>query len=187
MHSISFKTRYESAFYSEKVKTNMHGIKIYNIQPNEKYILFLRYIFKKVVEGGFIRCNGSRQYFVYSGDESKIRILQVLENFLGYLDTACVLTTSYSITKERYDQISHNFKTGVTKGVTKEEKAAYDIVSTLLELISTYPSLEDILDNMTLNNADRSVASYNINTTVLSIFIKQTYTDFLEKPKKEDE
>ena len=183
MRSNIFKTTYESAFYSEKETTNIHGIKFYNFQPKEKYILFLRYIFKKVVEGGFIRCNGSRQYFVYSGDESKIRILQVLENFLGYLDTACVLTTSYSITKERYDQISR----GVETGVTKEEKAAYDIVSTLLEHRPTYPSLEHILDNMTLNNADGSVASYNINTTVLSIFIKQTYTDFLEKPKKEDE
>jgi hypothetical protein len=183
MHSNSFKTRYERAFYFQKETTNIHGIKFYNSQPNKKYILFLRYIFKKVVDGGFIRCNGKRQDFVYSRDKSKIRILTVLKKFLGYLDTACVLTTSYSITKDRYDQISRREKTGVTK----EEQAVYDIVSGIIYLQEDFPSLEHILYNMTLNNDNGSVASYNMNTTVLSRFINQTYKDFLKTTQKEDE
>ena len=39
---------------------------------------------------------------------------------------------------------------------------------------------------MTLNNPDGSIVSYNINTTVVSRLIRQSYTNFLY-PINEDE
>jgi hypothetical protein len=179
LHSNSFKIRYEKAFYTKDLKINYDGFKSCNIRANSKYILFLSYIFKKMVEGDFIRCNGIRQDFVYNRDKSKIRMLTVLKRFLGYLDTACVTTTSYPITRERYNQILN----GTATGVTKEEYAMYEIVSTLQALAENpdFPSIKDILYNMTSINDDRSVASYNINTTVISRLIRQSYTDFLDR------
>jgi len=109
-------------------------------------------------------------------------MLKMLKRFLGYLDTACVNTTSYTITKKRYDEISQRTATGVTDG----EWAIYEIVSSIIYNEAKFKSLEHILDNMTLNNDDGSVASYNMNTTVLSGFIKQTYTDFLKDYIPED-
>ena len=182
LHSNSFKIRYEKAFYTKDLKINYDGFKSCNIRANSKYILFLSYIFKKMVEGDFIRCNGIRQDFVYNRDKSKIRMLTVLKRFLGYLDTACVTTTSYPITIDRYNQILN----GTAKEVTKEEYAMYEIVSNLQRLVTLFPSLQNILDTMTLNNPDGSIVSYNINTTVVSRLIRQSYTNFLY-PINEDE
>ena len=136
-----------------------------------------------MVKGGFIRCNGIRQDFVYNRDKSKIRMLTVLKRFLGYLDTACVTTTSYPITIKRYDQILNRTATEVTK----EEYAMYEIVSNLQILVTLFPSLQNILDTMTLNNPDGSIVSYNINTTVISRLIRQSYTVFLEPIREDDE
>lgn len=185
LHSKSFKIRYEKAFYTKDLKKNYDGFTSCNIRANSKYILFLSYIFKKMVEGDFIRCNGIRQDFVYNKDKSKTRMLKVLKKFLGYLDTACVNTTSYPITGERYNQILN----GTATGVTKEEYAMYEIVSSLqaLEKNPNFTSLQHILHNMTLNNEDGSVASYNINTTVISRLIRQSYTDFLDTTTEVEE
>ena len=183
LHSNSFKIRYEKAFYTKDLKINYDGFKSCNIRANSKYILFLSYIFKKIVKGGFIRCNGIRQDFVYNRDKSKIRMLTVLKRFLGYLDTACVTTTSYPITIKRYNQILNRTATEVTK----EEYAMYKIVSNLQILVKWFPSLQNILDTMTLNNPDGSIVSYNINTTVISRLIRQSYTVFLEPIREDDE
>ena len=183
LHSNSFKIRYEKAFYTKDLKINYDGFKSCNIRANSKYILFLSYIFKKIVKGGFIRCNGIRQDFVYNRDKSKIRMLTVLKRFLGYLDTACVTTTSYPITIKRYNQILNRTATEVTK----EEYAMYKIVSILQILVKWFPSLQNILDTMTLNNPDGSIVSYNINTTVISRLIRQSYTVFLEPIREDDE
>ena len=178
LHSSSFKIRYEKAFYFRKETTNIFDVKSSNLHANSKYILFLSYIFKKNLEGEFIRCNGIRQDFVYNKHKFKIRILSVLKKFLGYLDTACVCTISYTITKERYDQILN----GTAQEILDGERAMCEIVSNLQELAKNpkLKSLRHILDTMTRFNYNRSVASYNINTTVVSRLIRQSYTDFLE-------
>jgi hypothetical protein len=175
LHSSSFKTRYEGAFYFRKETINQYDVTSYNLHPKSKYILFLSYIFKKMVEGEFIRCNGIRQDFVYNKHQFKIRMLSVLKIFLGYLDTACVCTISYPITGERYNEIVNRIATGVTK----EEYAMYEIVSSLQRLVKMFPSLQDILDTMTLIH-DGIIFSYNINTTILSRLIRQSYTELLD-------
>ena len=178
LRSNSFKIRYEDNFYTKELKKNYHGFISCNIHANRKYIIFLSYIFKKLMKGGFIYCNGTRKYFVYSREKSRVHILTVLKKFLGYLDTACVNTTSYPITAERYDEISK----GKATGVTHEERAMFEIVSNLKTLAKNteFQSLKDILHNMTTKNQEENIVSYQMNTTVLSRFIRQSYTDFLE-------
>jgi hypothetical protein len=183
INSESFKTRYEETFYTQEIKQSLGGVNYCNTRPKKNYIYFLAYIFKKIIKGGFIFCNGKKQYFVYSKDKQKIRMLAVLKRFLGYLDTACVITISYSISIEKYKSIDDNPR---HNSASDEEKALYDIVSTLIKFSPIFPSLKDILDNM--ESRDRStgrIVSYNMNTTVLSSIIKQSYTDFL-KPIRED-
>ena len=176
MLSTSFKTKYEDEFYTKVFNTNYDGTINCNIHANRKYIIFLSYIFKKLIHGGYIVCNGKPQYFVYSKDKSRIRILTVLKRFLGYLDTACVNTTSYTITKTRYDEILEGTATGVTDG----ELAIYEIVSYVYTLMPLYPSLNHIIDNITTTDEAGNIVSYHMNTTVISRIIKQSYTDFLE-------
>ena len=55
----------------------------------------------------------------------------------------------------------------------------YEIVSSLQRLVTMFPSLQYILDTMTLIDKG-SIFSYNINTTVISRLIRQSYTDFLD-------
>ena len=182
IRSNYFKERYEDIFYKKDVITNYHGFTSCNIHAKHKYIIFLSYIFKKLIHADFIFCNRKRQDFVYTIDKTKIRMLTVLKRFLGYLDTACVNTTSYTITAERYDEISQGTAINVTPG----EWAIYEIVSNITRLKDSFESLKDILDNMTLNNHHGSVVSYNMNTTVLSRLIRQTYTYFLEDKEVSD-
>ena len=129
------------------------------------------------MEGGFIFCNENKQYFVYSRDKQKIRMLAVLKRFLGYLDTACVITISYSISIEKYKSIDDNPR---HNSASDEEKALYDIVSTLIKFSPTFPSLIHILRNMESRDRSGHIVSYNMNTTVLFSIIRQSYTDFLE-------
>lgn len=178
--SESFKEEFQKTFYIQTKTKNQDGVTSCNFSANTNYIYFLSYIFKKLAEGHFIYCNGKRQYFFYSKhkehEKDKIPILTVLKRFLGYLDTACVTTMSYTITKERYEEISQ----GQAQGILDGEYAMYDIVSSLQRLVTMFPSLEYILEAMTLNNRDGTIASYNMNTTVLSTLIRQSYTDFLD-------
>lgn len=181
IRSNYFKERYENIFYKKDVITNYHGFTSCNIHAKHKYIIFLSYIFKKLIHADFIFCNRKRQDFVYTIDKTKIRMLTVLKRFLGYLDTACVNTTSYPITAERYDQISQGTAINVTHG----ERAIYDIISGLYELYGLrfrfpqYAAVQYILDNMTTTDEiGKIVVSYHVNTTVLSRFIRQTYTAF---------
>ena len=184
--SESFKTRYQETFYDQEIKQSLGGVNYCNTRPKKNYIYFLAYIFKKIMEGGFIVCNGKKQYFVYSKDKQKIRMLKVLKRFLGYLDTACVFTISSTISIETYNSIHDNPR---GNKASDEEKALYDIVSTLIKfsrkispnLSPKFPSLQHILDNMeTRDRSTGHIVSYNMNTTVLFSIIKQSYTDFLE-------
>ena len=176
--SESFKARYQETFYHQEIKQSVGGVNYCNTRPKKNYICFLAYIFKKIMEGGFIVCNGKKQYFVYSKDKQKIRMLKVLKRFLGYLDTACVFTISSTISIETYNSIRYNPR---GNKASDEEKALYDIVSTLINFSPILPSLRHILRNMiTRDRSTGHIVSYNMNTTVLFSIIKQSYTDFLE-------
>ena len=74
LRSSGFKIRYEKAFYFRKETTNIFDVKSSNLHANSKYILFLSYIFKKNLEGEFIRCNGIRQDFVYNKHTCQISL-----------------------------------------------------------------------------------------------------------------
>ena len=78
------------------------------------------------------------------------------------------------IENKRYNEIKSRYPS------SKEESALVEIIDSLYTLIPIFSSLQHILDNMTTHNDDGSIAVYSINTTVLSRFIKQSYTDFLE-------
>ena len=176
--SESFKTRYQETFYDQEIKQSVGGVNYCNTRPKKNYIYFLAYIFKKIMKGGFIFCNGKKQYFVYSTDKRKIRMLAVLKRFLGYLDTACVITISSTISIETYNSIRDDPR---GNKASDEEKALYDIVSTLIKFSPILPSLQHILRNMeTRSTPGGHIVSYNMNTTVLFSIIRQSYTDFLE-------
>jgi hypothetical protein len=179
--SRNFKEKYDKTFYRLTQKVSKFGVSHCETETTANYVYFLSYIFKKVAEGGSIVCNGKKLSFVYSKDKNNPTILTILKRFLIYLDGACFTTVSYTITADRYNQISR----GLGTPPNKEEKALYEIVSSLILLQTRFPSLEHILDNMTTHNLDKSIASYSINTTVLSRIIKQSYTDFLEQIKEE--
>jgi len=179
--SRDFKEQYEKTFYRFKQKVNPFGVSHCDAEARANYIYFISYIFKKVADGQSIYCDGIELPFVYSIDKSNPSILTILKRFLGYLDTACLATVSYSITADRYNEININ---PVTPPIN-EEIALCEIINNLKLLQVRYPSLVYILDNMTTHNDDGTVASYSMNTTVLSRFIKQSYTVFLE-PVVED-
>ena len=178
--SRNFKEKYDKTFYRLTQKVSKFGVSHCETETTANYVYFLSYIFKKVAEGGSIDCNGKKLSFVYSKDKNNPTILTILKRFLIYLDGACFTTVSYTITAGRYNEISR----GLGTPPNKEEKALYEIVSSLILLQRRFPSLGHILYNMTTHNPDKSIASYSINTTVLSRIIKQSYTDFL-KPIEE--
>ena len=184
IYSPDFKKKYQDTFYFKKNKLNSFGIMHCDFEAKNNYIYFLSYLFKKIAEGASIICDGKELPFLYSSDKDTPSILSILKQFLGYLDTACVTTISYTIPSEKYDlynRIVQGLEPVSRYGeLTNAEIALAQIISSLYSLIPIFPSLEDILENMILYNVDGTIASYSMNTTVLSRFIKQSYTDFLE-------
>ncbi len=186
IYSPDFKKKYQDTFYFQKNKLNSFGIMHCDLEAKNNYIYFLSYVFKKTAEGASITCDGKELPFLYSRDKTKPSILSILKQFLGYLDTACVTTISYTIYSDKYD-LYENILEGLEPAsrygeLTHAEIALAQIIFSLNRLIDTkrFPSLQDILDNMVTNNPDGSIASYSMNTTVLSRIIKQSYTDFLQ-------
>ena len=143
--SRNFKEKYDKTFYRLTQKVSKFGVSHCETETTANYVYFLSYIFKKVAEGGSIVCNGKKLSFVYSKDKNNPTILTILKRFLGYLDGACFTTVSYTITADRYNKISR----GLGTPPNKEEKALYEIVSSLILLQRRFPSLEHILYNMT--------------------------------------
>lgn len=193
LYSSDFKKKYQDTFYFKKIIINSFGVTICDFQARNNYIYFLSYIFKKLAEGASINCDGKELPFLYSIDKTKPSILNILKQFLGYLDTACVTTISYSIPSEKYN-LYKNIVDGLQPAsryseLTYAEIALGEIIYSLNQLIHTrkFPSLQYILDNMVTHNLDGSIATYSMNTTVLSRIIKQSYTDFLEKISEEVE
>ena len=193
IYSSDFKQKYQDTFYLKKNKINSFGIMHCDLQARNNYIYFLSYIFKKLAEGASINCDGKELPFLYSIDKTKPSILTILKQFLGYLDTACVTTISYSISSEQYNLYKQKLETSkpisTYGGLDHGAIALAEIIYSLNQLIQTniFPSLQDILDNMVTKNLDGSIATYSMNTTVLSRIIKQSYTDFLEKISEEVE
>jgi hypothetical protein len=187
IYSPDFKEKYQNTFYFQKNKLNSFGIMSCDLEAKNNYIYFLSYVFKKTAQGASIICDGKELPFLYSIDKTKPSILSILKKFLGYLDTACVTTISYTIPSEKYDlyeKIIQRLEPLSRYGeLTHAEITLAQIIFSLNRLIDTkrFSSLRDILDNMvTYNLADGSIASYSMNTTVLSRIIKQSYTDFLQ-------
>lgn len=180
--SPSFNKKYETTFYTSAKITNPFGIQFCGLVSKPTYIYFLAYIFKKVAEGGSISCEGKKLYFLYNRDKANPSILTIIKKFLGFLDGACFNTTSYTISAELYVQINN----GTAQSPSKTDIALVEIVNSLKLLVGKFPSLQYVIDNMTTLNRDGSIASYSINTTVLSNFIKQSYTDFLNPIYEDD-
>ena len=99
--SEEFKTEYAKTFFKEVEIRNDSGGFIINIEAKYKLIAFLSYIFKKIAEGETILCDDGIEpvelYFTPGTDS----FLKILKKFFGYLDTACVLTISTSISKSQ--------------------------------------------------------------------------------------
>lgn len=185
IYSSDFKKKYEDAFYIQKNKINSFGVMHCDLQAKNNYIYFLSYVFKKIADGASITCDGKELPFLYSIDKSNPSILTILKQFLGYLDTACVTTISYTISSEKYDlyyQILQGLQPASRYSeLTHAEIALAQIIYSLNRLIPLFPSLQDILDNIVTHNLeDGTIANYSMNTTVLSRIIKQSYTDFLQ-------
>ena len=181
IHSSNFKKKYQDTFYFQKNKINSFGVTHCDFQAKNNYIYFLSYVFKKIAEGASINCDGKELPFLYSYDKTKPSILSILKQFLGYLDTACVTTMSYSIPSEKYDLyrkiLEGSQPASRYSELTHAEIALAQIIYSLNILIPIFPSLQDILDNMVTSG---DITSYSMNTTVLSRIIKQSYTDFLQ-------
>ena len=164
--SYWFKRKYAETFFSNVNIPNAAGGFQVNIEAREKLILFLSYIFKKIAEGEDILCdNGDRHdeaslYFT-PGSES---FLKILKKFFGYLDTACVLTISTSISKSQLDEKN------------KGGAVLSEICKNLKLLAKTYPNMkrdiDELLSLMTTGTGEKKV--YSFNTTNMCTLIKMT-------------
>jgi hypothetical protein len=172
--SEEFKTMYASKLFKEVTKYS-HT----NIEPQERLMLFLSYIFKKISEGATIRCSNGVVLHFTPGTGS---FLKILKKFLGYLDTACVLTISYSIDKTTFDVIRGSTYAITGKlchkplGVTNGQLALYDLVTSLELLAEKYPEMKSditrLLGLMTTGSGKNMV--YSFNTTNICTLIKMT-------------
>ena len=179
--SYWFKRKYAETFFSNVNIPNAAGGFQVNIEAREKLILFLSYIFKKIAEGEDILCdNGDRHdeaslYFT-PGSES---FLKILKKFFGYLDTACVLTISFSIDKKTFKNISQYKKTrneSLLTGISNGQVALYDLYTNLLLLAEKYPTMKKDIDELLIfmvqyDDKDE-IHSINFNTTNMCTLIK---------------
>lgn len=177
--SNEFTKKYASTFFKEVI-IGSHA----NIKPQERLMFFLSYIYKKIAEGGLIKCLDKKKlFFIYTRDDNN-NMLNILKNFFGYLDTACVLTISYSIDEETFDLIrrSKYATTGSLYhkplGVNNGELALYDLVTSLEFLAKKIPNMkndiEEFLEIITTRSISRNPVLYSFNTTNMCTLIKMT-------------
>jgi hypothetical protein len=151
LYSSDFKKKYQDIFYFKKIIINSFGVTICDFQARNNYIYFLSYIFKKLAEGASINCDGNELPFLYSIDKTKPSILNILKQFLGYLDTACFITMSYDIPSEKYDLYKQIIEGSQPASRYTElhpaEIALAEIIYSLNKLINTgkFPSLKQII------------------------------------------
>jgi hypothetical protein len=193
--SKEFTKKYASTFF-DVVKNGSHA----NIEPQERLMFFLSYIYKKITEGATIPCSNGVVLHFTPGTGT---FLKTLKKFFGYLDTACVLTISYSIDKTTFDVIRGSIyaitgnlcdkplSVSVSNGalsvsVSNGELALYDLV-TSLELLAQYSppiensrkrrlpfsDIEKFLDIITTRSIDGNTV-YSFNTTNMCTLIKMT-------------
>lgn len=198
LRSPDFKDRYDSIFFrSVQVPDTAGGFQT-NIEAKERLIFFLSYIFKKIAEGATIDCVAGVVLQFTPGTNS---FLKILKRFFGYLDTACVLTISYSIDQATFDKIARSTyaKTGnkldKPEGVENGELALYDLV-TSLKLLAEYDpvvsegpkkrrrafsEINELLALMTTGVGKGRVYSFNTgNMRTLIKMIQQLFTYFDE-------
>ena len=177
--SEEFKTMYASTFFKE-VTIGSHA----NIKPQERLMFFLSYIYKKIAEGGLIKCLDKQNLFFIYTIEDNNNMLNILKNFFGYLDTACVLTISYSIDEETFYLIRRS-KYAITgrlyhkpPEVTNGQLALYDLVTSLEFLAKKIPNMkndiEEFLEIITTRSIYGNPVLYSFNTTNMCTLIKMT-------------
>ena len=175
IRSEEFTKKYASTFFKE-VTIRSHT----NIEPQERLMFFLSYIYKKITEGATIRCSNGVVLHFTPGTGS---FLKILKKFFGYLDTACVLTISYSIDEETFDLIRRS-KYATTGSlwhkpisVSNGELALYDLFTSLELLAKTYHELkndiEKLLRLMTTGIGGENPV-FSVNTTNMCTLIKMT-------------
>jgi hypothetical protein len=176
--SEEFKRKYDATFFRDVRISNAAGGFQVNIEAREKLILFLSYIFKKIAEGENIICDtGDKESLYFTpGSES---FLKILKKFFGYLDTACVLTISFSIDKKTFKNISQYKKTrneSLLTGISNGQVALYDLYTNLLLLAEKYPTMkkdiDELLKFMVQYDDKREIHSINFNTTNMCTLIK---------------
>jgi hypothetical protein len=174
--SAEFKIKYDETFFKE-VQKDSHT----NIVPQERLMFFLSYIFKKIVEGATIFCspNIGRPGIYLKFTAGPDSFLKTLKKFFGYLDTACVLTISYSITQEKIDIIyssGYNITSIKPDEVTYGELALYDLVRSLMffkeKIHDMKNDITQLLTLMTRGDGDDRI--YSFNTTNMCTLIKMT-------------
>ena len=174
--SAEFKIKYDETFFKE-VQKDSHT----NIVPQERLMFFLSYIFKKIVEGATIFCspNIGRPGIYLKFTPGPDSFLKTLKKFFGYLDTACVLTISYSITQEKIDIIyssGYNITSIKPDEVTYGELALYDLVRSLMffkeKIHDMKNDITQLLTLMTRGDGDDRI--YSFNTTNMCTLIKMT-------------
>lgn len=207
LRSSVFKYRYDNMFFRSVQVRDIAGGVHTNIESQERLIFFLSYIFKKIAEGQDIECRNGQKLSFTSGPNS---FLKILKRFFGYLDTACVLTISYSIDQATFNKIagSRYAETGNKddkhEEVTNSQLALYDLVTSLKLLADYTPvvsgepkkrlrpfsEINRLLNLMTTGVGEDIV--YSFNTTNMCTFIKMiqrlfTYFDEPESYESETE
>jgi hypothetical protein len=173
--SEEFKTKYATIFFKE-VEIGSYT----NIEPRERLMFFLSYIFKKIKEGATIPCSNGVVLHFTPGTGT---FLKTLKKFFGYLDTACVLTISYSIDKITFDVISGSPYAITGKlcdkppSVSNGELALYDLVTSLELLAKKYHTtrndIETLLRLMTTGIGGENPV-FSVNTTNMCTLIQMT-------------
>jgi hypothetical protein len=195
LRSSVFKYRYDNMFFRSKQVSDIGGGFHTNNEATERLMFFLSYIFKKIEQGQDIECRNGQKLSFTPGPNS---FLKILKRFFGYLDTACVLTISYSIDQATFNKIagSRYAETGNKddkhEEVTNGQLALYDLVTSLKRLAENFPTMENdikqFLALMTTGDGEGRV--YSFNTTNMCTFIKMiqhlfTYFDDPESDEHE--
>ena len=178
--SEEFKTKYAKTFFKEVEIRNDSGGLIINIEAKYKLIAFLSYIFKKITEGETMLCDDGIEPVELYFTSGKNSFLKILKKFFGYLDTACVLTISTSISKSQPDEKN------------KGGAVLHKICKNLELLAEKYPEMKSDIDEllglMTTGTGEKKV--YSFNTTNMCTLIKMTqqlFTYFDEPVHQVDE
>ena len=190
--SEEFKRKYAETFFHDVRISNAAGGFQVNIEAREKLIIFLSYIFKKIAEGenNIICDTGDKESLYFTpGSES---FLKILKKFFGYLDTACVLTISFSIDKKTFKNISQYKKTrneSLLTGISNGQVALYDLYTNLLLLAEKYPTMKKDIDELLkfiVQYDDKGeIHSINFNTTNMCTLIKmnQKLFGYFDEPE----